>query len=284
MNALISVQRTKTLELFQSEKLGEKPPKANWFLALVGVLLLAAAYFMAVSIKNPLSALFYFFVAVLMVILATYLLFIAGSVVLCKILQKNKAYYYKKQHFVSVSAMTYRMKRNGAGLASICILSTMVLVMLSSTGSLYFGMEDTLMRRYPREISLAPYFPELDSLTPENINELPCAFRGVQFRISHCHHLSEILDGRDSALHVVTLMLLLKFAVLALECRDGIVVPVGLTVCIGDLCFQPVNVHHVKGWLCQQLRVRILLLVIWLRRLCFQDKGTNLGIQIAQPK
>ena len=212
-NALISVQRTKTLELFQSEKLGEKPPKANWFLALVGVVLLAAAYFMAVSIKNPLSALLYFFVAVLMVILATYLLFIAGSVVLCKTLQKNKAYYYKKQHFVSVSSMTYRMKRNGAGLASICILSTMVLVMLSSTGSLYFGMEDTLMRRYPREISLAPYFPELDSLTPENINELRGAYEQVleEHGVSKANlleysyiHIAGLLEGEEVLLHSYT--------------------------------------------------------------------------------
>ena len=94
----------------------------------------------------------WFFVAVVMVIAATYLLFIAGSVVLCRILQKNKRYYYKGNHFVSVSSMAYRMKRNGAGLASICILLTMVLVMLSSTAALFLGMEDSLHTRYPRDI------------------------------------------------------------------------------------------------------------------------------------
>ena len=166
--SLIAVQRMKTLELFQSERLGEKPPKANWLVALIGVILLGVAYGMAVAIKSPLSALMYFFVAVILVIIATYLLFIAGSVVFCRLLQKNKKYYYKKQHFVSVSSMVYRMRRNGAGLASICILSTMVLVMLSSTGSLYFGMEDTINGRYPREVNLGIYTPDLASLSEEN--------------------------------------------------------------------------------------------------------------------
>ena len=85
-----------------------------------------------------------FFLAVIMVILSTYLLFISGSVTLCKTLQKDEKFYYKKRNFVSLSSLTYRMKRNGAGLASICILSTMVLVMLASTASLYFGAEDAI--------------------------------------------------------------------------------------------------------------------------------------------
>ena len=168
--SLIAVQRMKTLELFQSERLGEKPPKANWLVALIGVILLGIAYGMAVAIKSPLSALMYFFVAVILVIIATYLLFIAGSVVFCRLLQKNKKYYYKKQHFVAVSSMVYRMRRNGAGLASICVLSTMVLVMLSSTGSLYFGMEDTINGRYPREVNLEISTPDLASLSEENQN------------------------------------------------------------------------------------------------------------------
>ncbi|MGN0424379.1 MAG: FtsX-like permease family protein [Acetatifactor sp.] len=177
--SLIAVQRMKTLELFQSERLGEKPPKANLLIALIGVILLGVAYGMAVAIKSPLSALLYFFVAVILVIIATYLLFIAGSVVFCRLLQKNKKYYYKKQHFVSVSSMVYRMRRNGAGLASICILSTMVLVMLSSTGSLYFGMEDTINGRYPREVNLGIYTPDLASLSEENQNASYTAFARV---------------------------------------------------------------------------------------------------------
>ena len=107
-----------------------------------------------------------------MVIVATYLIFIAGSVWICRLLQKNKRYYYKKNHFVSVSSMVYRMKRNGAGLASICILATMVLVMISSTTCLYFGAEDALRDRYPRDISISASYSGLDSMTDENISAL----------------------------------------------------------------------------------------------------------------
>ena len=152
LNSLRQIHLTNPLELLRSESAGEKPPKANWFLALLGAVLLGGAYALAVSIEEPISALLWFFVAVIMVILGTYLLFIAGSVALCRLLQKNKRYYYKTNHFVSVSSMHYRMKRNGAGLASICILCTMVLVMVSSTVCLYIGAEDSLVARYPRSI------------------------------------------------------------------------------------------------------------------------------------
>lgn len=152
LNSLRQIHLSKPIELLHSENVGEKPPRANWVLAVLGVLLLGGAYWLAVTIQDPVSALVWFFVAVLMVIAATYLLFIAGSVVLCKLLQKRKKYYYKPNHFVSVSSMVYRMKRNGAGLASICILCTMVLVMLSSTVCLYVGKEENLRTRYPRNI------------------------------------------------------------------------------------------------------------------------------------
>ncbi len=152
LNSLRQIHLTNPLELLRSESAGEKPPKANWFLALLGAVLLGGAYALAVSIEEPISALLWFFVAVIMVILGTYLLFIAGSVALCRLLQKNKRYYYKTNHFVSVSSMLYRMKRNGAGLASICILCTMVLVMVSSTVCLYIGAEDSLVARYPRSL------------------------------------------------------------------------------------------------------------------------------------
>ena len=152
LNSLRQIHLTNPLELLRSESAGEKPPKANWVLALLGAVLLGGAYALAVSIEEPVSALLWFFVAVIMVILGTYLLFIAGSVALCRLLQKNKRYYYKTNHFVSVSSMLYRMKRNGAGLASICILCTMVLVMVSSTVCLYIGAEDSLVARYPRSL------------------------------------------------------------------------------------------------------------------------------------
>lgn len=160
IRALRQIRLSNPIELLRSENIGEKPPKSNWLLALLGTVLLAVAYYMAVTIENPISAVFAFFVAVLMVIAATYLLFIAGSVVICRMLQKNKNYYYKTNHFVSVSSMIYRMKRNGAGLASICILSTMVLVTLSSTICLYVGEEDILKERYPRDILITTYSVE----------------------------------------------------------------------------------------------------------------------------
>ena len=171
-NSLIKVRRSKPLELIQSSKVGEKPPKGNWLLAVTGAVGLGIAYFLAVSIEEPLTALIVFFMAVILVIAATYLLFIAGSVVLCRILQKNKKYYYKPNHFVSVSSMVYRMKRNGAGLASICILLTMVLVMISSSASLYFGSEDTIQNRYPHSVNVDIKIKDITYFNDENINFL----------------------------------------------------------------------------------------------------------------
>ncbi|MBQ8325460.1 MAG: ABC transporter permease [Lachnospiraceae bacterium] len=170
LHSLIKIRRSNPLELLRSSQVGEKAPKANWLVALLGVILLAVAYYIAVSIENPLSAMVWFFIAVIMVIIATYMVFVAGSVAFCKLLQKNKKYYYKANHFVSVSSMVYRMKRNGAGLASICILLTMVLVMLSSTVSLYIGAEDSYNRRYPNEISLKLPVPTLDEFKEETFS------------------------------------------------------------------------------------------------------------------
>lgn len=152
LNSVRQIYVSKPVELMHSEAAGEKPPKANWFLALAGVALLGVAYYLAVTIQNPLTAMLIFFVAVVLVILGTYLLFMAGSVAFCRLLQKRKGYYYRTNHFVSVSSMVFRMKRNGAGLASICILSTMVLVMISSTACLFIGKEENLRNRYPRNM------------------------------------------------------------------------------------------------------------------------------------
>lgn len=170
--SLVQVRRSNPLELLHSEAAGEKPPRANYLLGFLGVALLAGAYYMAVTISNALSAFTWFFVAVLMVIAGTYLVMISGSVVLCRLLQKWKGYYYKKQHFVSVSSMAYRMKRNGAGLASICILATMVLVMISSTGSLYIGAEDAIAVRYPYDSTVKLYFGRLDELDDRNVEKI----------------------------------------------------------------------------------------------------------------
>lgn len=172
IRSLIQVRHTRPLELLRSESAGEKPPRANYLLGFLGLALLGGAYDMAVTISNALSAFTCFFVAVLMVIAGTYLVMISGSVVLCRLLQKWKGYYYKKQHFVSVSSMAYRMKRNGAGLASICILATMVLVMISSTGSLYIGAEDAIAVRYPYDSTVKLYFGRLDELDDRNVEKI----------------------------------------------------------------------------------------------------------------
>ncbi|MDD6049692.1 MAG: ABC transporter permease [Clostridiales bacterium] len=170
LSAVIRVWRCDPLALLKSAQVGEKPPKANWLLAVLGLVLLAVAYAIALTIKNPMEALVYFFIAVVLVIIATYLLLVAGSVVLCRLLQRNPRYYYKPNHFVSVSTMAYRMKRNGAGLASICILMTMVLVTLSSVLCLYIGAEDTLLRAYPRDVALTLHLPDIAWATEENLD------------------------------------------------------------------------------------------------------------------
>ena len=153
-NSLIRVRRAKPLELIKTANVGERFPKYIWAEALLGLVMLGGAYYLAVTIQEPLSALLWFFLAVILVILATYALFMAGSVALCRLLQKNKRYYYKANHFVSVSSMAFRMRRNGAGLASICILLTTVLVMLVSTTSMYVGGDDSIKARYPYEINV----------------------------------------------------------------------------------------------------------------------------------
>lgn len=172
LNSIRQVRFSNAIALIRSENTGEKPPKGNWFFGILGVLILAAAYYIAVTIDDPIMAIEVFFIAVLMVVIGTYLVMISGSVMFCRILQKNKKYYYKSNHFVSVSSMVYRMKRNGAGLASICILATMVLVMISSTTSLYFGNEDAINSRYPRDINLTYQVENIDDLSDEKIEAL----------------------------------------------------------------------------------------------------------------
>lgn len=150
--SLVQVHIANPIELLNSDKVGEKEPRAKWILALIGLVCLITGYYMAVTITNPLMAFTMFFVAVILVVIGTYLLFTAGSVTLLKLLKKNKRYYYKTNHFISISNMIYRMKQNAVGLANICILSTMVLVMLSTTVSLWNSMQEILNQRFPRDI------------------------------------------------------------------------------------------------------------------------------------
>ncbi len=143
---------SKPIELLRGGSVGEKEPKAKWFLALLGAAMVGWAYYVALTTTNPLSALVLFFAAVVMVILGTYLLFTAGSITVLKLLRRNKRYYYRARHFISVSGMIYRMKQNAIGLANICILSTMVLVMVSTTTSLMVGVEGIIHNRFPCDI------------------------------------------------------------------------------------------------------------------------------------
>ncbi len=167
---LFQVQLANPIELLQSGNKGEREPKTKAIMAVLGVLCLGAGYFIAITTKNPIKALTLFFVAVILVIIGTYLLFTAGSIALLKILRRNKGYYYQTKHFTSVSGMIYRMKQNAVGLANICILSTMVLVAVSTTVSLYVGIEDIMKERYPNEISISAYYdtgaPAEDSIAP----------------------------------------------------------------------------------------------------------------------
>ncbi len=177
LSAVIRTARASAVNLMKSENVGEKPPKGSVVIALLGIILLGVAYWLAVSMANPVSALQWFFVAVILVILSTYLLMVTGSVRMCRILQGNKKYYYKAKHFVSVSSMAYRMKRNGAGLASICIIATMILVMLSTTTCMWFGAEDSLKTNYPREINLTTHLYRPEDLSDENLQPVEDAIR-----------------------------------------------------------------------------------------------------------
>ena len=168
LNSLIKVAKLKPIELLNSSKQGEKRPKGNIILALLGLIILLMAYFLAVYYSGSFTAVFTFFIAVILVIIATYLLFIAGSVTLCGILKNNKSYYYKSNHFISISSLAYRMKRNGAGLASICILLTMILVMISSTSSLYFALDDSINKRYPGDINYTLFYRNYDYMIEDN--------------------------------------------------------------------------------------------------------------------
>lgn len=153
--SLIQINLSNPIELLHGDQHGEKEPKTKWLLALIGLICLGTGYYMSVSIQDPVTAFAFFMVAVILVVIGTYMLFTAGSIVLLKLLRKNKRYYYKTNHFISVSNMIYRMKQNAVGLGNICILSTMVLVMLSTTISLWVGMNDIIETRFPRDITVS---------------------------------------------------------------------------------------------------------------------------------
>ncbi len=151
LNAVRQIHVSNPIDLIREGRAGEKEPKTKWLIAILGFTCVGIGYYMALTVENPIASILTFFVAVLLVIIGTYMLFTAGSIALLKLLRKNKKYYYKTKHFISVSGMIYRMKQNAVGLANICVLSTMVLVMISSTSSMMLGMEDIIHTRYPND-------------------------------------------------------------------------------------------------------------------------------------
>lgn len=155
---IIKVYRTKTIELLHGGEIGEKEPKTKLIMAILGLALVGGGYYFALTIESVMKAINFFFVAVLFVVIGTYLLFTAGSIAFIKLLKKNKKFYYKTGHFTSVSGMLYRMKQNAVGLANICVLSTVVLIAVATTVSLYAGMQDSLDSSYPKEQNILASF------------------------------------------------------------------------------------------------------------------------------
>lgn len=151
LNSLRHVHLSKPVELLNAGKVGEKEPKASILLTIIGIACLAAGYYISITTTNPMQALMLFFVAVVLVIIGTYLLFTTISITVLKMFKNNKSYYYKPKNFISTSNMLYRMKQNAVGLANIAILSTMVLVALSTSVSMWVGIEDLIDNRYPRD-------------------------------------------------------------------------------------------------------------------------------------
>ena len=161
LSNLNKVRLSKPIELLYGGQVGEREPRTKWFMTLLGVLTLGAGYYIALRTTNGMEAIAFYFVAVFLVIIGTYCLFTAVSIFVLKALRRNKRFYYKTSHFIGVSGMLYRMKQNAVGLANICILSTMVMVMVSGTLSLYLGTQDIVNRQAPSDLTvLVRYDPD----------------------------------------------------------------------------------------------------------------------------
>lgn len=163
----VSIARLKPVELLSSASAGEREPKVKWVLLVLGVLALGGGYYISVTTESPLKAIALFFVAVLLVIVGTYFLFVAGSIFVLKALKKNPKLYYNKKRMPAVSGLLYRMKQNAVGLASIAILATGALVMISTTVSLYAGQEEAVKRNYPQDFYLSARYMEWDAESGE---------------------------------------------------------------------------------------------------------------------
>jgi len=198
---VLQVKLSNPIELLRGGNVGEKEPKTKILMAIAGFVCLGIGYYIAITTENPIDAVVLFFVAVVLVIIGTYCLFTAGSIALLKMLKNNKNYYYKKKHFIAVSGMLYRMKQNATGLANICILSTMVLVMVSTTVSMFIGEEDILKTRFEAEINIAGYSDQpqdsskLDKIVEDEINK---SGRKITNKYGHTGiNLAGIMKGNE---------------------------------------------------------------------------------------
>ena len=190
---LFRVRLSNPIELLHGGSVGEKEPRTRWLLAVIGAVCLGAGYFIAVTTKDPALAMAFYFLAVILVIIGTYCLFTAGSIALLKLLRKNKGYYYQTGHFIGVSGMLYRMKRNAVGLANICILSTMVMVMISGTLALYLGQGEIIAAQYPASFNITIGFDPSQGQQPN----LDGAERLVRsFAADHSVPVSSLRSGR----------------------------------------------------------------------------------------
>ena len=190
---LFRVRLSNPIELLHGGSVGEKEPRTRWLLAVIGAVCLGAGYFIAVTTKDPALAMAFYFLAVILVIIGTYCLFTAGSIALLKLLRKNKGFYYQTGHFIGVSGMLYRMKRNAVGLANICILSTMVMVMISGTLALYLGQGEIIAAQYPASFNITIGFDPSQGQQPN----LDGAERLVRsFAADHSVPVSSLRSGR----------------------------------------------------------------------------------------
>ena len=190
----IKIRVSRPLELLREKKSGEKTGRFLSIRALIGVVILGYAYYISQSIESPIKALGWFFVAVLLVVIATYILFDAGSIALLRILKNRKTFYYRPINFISVSNLIFRMRKNAMGLASICILSTMVLVTLGTTGSLQFGAQEVINRTSPTDFSFRNMFRNPEE-TAEYSKEAKQLAAGTASKVTDFYEYSYILTG-----------------------------------------------------------------------------------------
>ena len=190
----IKIRVSRPLELLREKKSGEKTGRFLSIRALIGVAILGYAYYISQSIESPIKALGWFFVAVLLVVIATYILFDAGSIALLRFLKNRKTFYYRPINFISVSNLIFRMRKNAMGLASICILSTMVLVTLGTTGSLQFGAQEVINRTSPTDFSFTNMFRNPEE-TAEYSKEAKQLAAGTASKVTDFYEYSYILTG-----------------------------------------------------------------------------------------